>query len=201
MHVFMGCVSDWNIKTCALLGHHMGLWWRGPSCRERARRDTYSPLFITACQHDQRLDILLPDHPPEIFDCGRQGTLSCYKLLPGAVTLPNTTRTSPSCVNTNIRPLWFHGKFCVFQHFFKHWMVQKKVEHDKKKNKQSLWCSQTLKHEWLSTRRACWVLSTHRHVVSIDVVVIWTAMDNREFHPRRVIWEVRQGGQYDLKCQ
>ena len=30
-------------------------------------------------------------------------------------------------------------------------------------------------------------VSTHRHVVSIDVVVIGIPMDNREFHPRRVI--------------
>lgn len=30
-------------------------------------------------------------------------------------------------------------------------------------------------------------VSTHRHVVSIDVVIIGTPMDNREFHPRRVI--------------
>lgn len=37
-------------------------------------------------------------------------------------------------------------------------------------------------------------VSTHRNVVSIDVVVIWTAMDNREFHPRGVIWKAKQEG-------
>lgn len=52
---------------------------------------THSSLFIAACQHDQSLHILLPDHSPEIFDRGRQRTLSCNKLLPGVVTLPNDT--------------------------------------------------------------------------------------------------------------
>ena len=30
-------------------------------------------------------------------------------------------------------------------------------------------------------------VSTHRHVVSIDVVIEWTSMDDREFHPRKVV--------------
>lgn len=38
-------------------------------------------------------------------------------------------------------------------------------------------------------------VSTHRHVVSIDVVIIGTPMDNREFHPRRVIQEARKEGE------
>lgn len=30
-------------------------------------------------------------------------------------------------------------------------------------------------------------VSTHRHVVSIDVVIFCISMDYREFHPRRVV--------------
>lgn len=55
----------------------------------------HSSLFIAACQHDQSLHVLLPDHSPEIFDRGGQRTLSCNELLPGVVTLPyKTTQTS-----------------------------------------------------------------------------------------------------------
>lgn len=52
----------------------------------------HSSLLIAACQHDQSLHILLPDHSPEIFDSSRQRTLSCNELLPGVVTLPSKTK-------------------------------------------------------------------------------------------------------------
>lgn len=56
----------------------------------------HSSLFVAACQHDQSLHVLLPDHSPEIFDRGGQRTLSCDELLPGVVTLPCKT-TQRSC--------------------------------------------------------------------------------------------------------
>lgn len=74
---------------------------------------THSPLFIAACQHDQSLYILLPDHPPEIFDCGRQRTLSCNKLLLGVVTLPNTT-TSPTTQTQASSQFSFSGGSSAF---------------------------------------------------------------------------------------
>lgn len=73
---------------------------------------THSSLFITACQHDQSLYILLPDHPPEIFDCDGQRTLSCNKLLPGVVTLPNKTTAQP---HKHKHPHSFLGDSQVFQ--------------------------------------------------------------------------------------
>lgn len=72
-------------------------------CQSTQRRThaaaTYSSLFITACQHDQSLYVLLPDHPPELVDCGGQRTLGGDVLLPGVVTLANKTarHRHPSC--------------------------------------------------------------------------------------------------------
>ena len=44
-------------------------------------------LLITACQHDQCLDVLLPDHPPELVDGAGQRTLGSNVLLLGVETL------------------------------------------------------------------------------------------------------------------
>lgn len=41
-------------------------------------------------------------------------------------------------------------------------------------------------------RAALKTVSTHRHIVSIYVVIIWISMDNREFHSRRVIYEEKK---------
>lgn len=55
----------------------------------------HSSLLVAACQHDQSLHVLLPDHSPEIFERGGQRTLSCNELFLGVVTLPcKTTQTS-----------------------------------------------------------------------------------------------------------
>lgn len=70
---------------------------------------THTSLFITACQHDQGLYILLPYHPPELADCGGQRTLSCNKFLPGVETLPNKTSAQPE--NTNTHPVQVSLRF------------------------------------------------------------------------------------------
>lgn len=69
---------------------------------------THSSLFVTTCQHDQGLHVLLPYHPPELAECDWQRTLSCNILLPGVVTLPNQTITTeqkqpPRSVSSEIR--------------------------------------------------------------------------------------------------
>lgn len=68
------------------------MWCRSPL-------STHSSLLITACQHNKGLHVLLPDHPPEIFDCGGQRTLSCNKLLPGVVTLTDQKQQPPHGIN------------------------------------------------------------------------------------------------------
>ena len=37
--------------------------------------------FLDACQHYDQLNLLLPNHPPEIFDCLRQGSLGSNEQL------------------------------------------------------------------------------------------------------------------------
>lgn len=49
-------------------------------------------------------------------------------------------------------------------------------------NKQQLFSSEACFTEAMRQ-----IVSTHRHVVSIDVVFMWASMNNREFHPRKVI--------------
>ena len=55
--------------------------------RACARVCTDPSLLVTARQHDQRLDVLLPDHPPELVDGAGQWTLRSDVLLLGVVTL------------------------------------------------------------------------------------------------------------------
>lgn len=139
----------------------------------------HSSLLVAACQHDQSLYILLPDHSPEIFDRSGQRTLSCNELLPGVVTLPNkTTQTFFSPQESLTHPC---GR----------WHLNLLDETDvKQKNEPFLWYEAM--RQWL--RAGLRSVSTHRNVVSIDVVIIRTAMDNWEFHSRRVIWGDKEGG-------
>lgn len=139
----------------------------------------HSSLLVAACQHDQSLHILLPDHSPEIFDRRGQRTLSCNELLPGVVTLPNKT-AQPS----------FHPPQEGFRHQCWRWHLNLLNEADGKQQEKQLLYLVMMK-QWLRT--ALRSVSTHRNVVSIDVVIIWTAMDNWEFHSRRVIWGDKQG--------
>lgn len=109
LHRYASLISLINTRTIhfmylSTLTHQksLSLWkWTHTSLRGVVFRvHTYSSLFITACQHDKGLYILLPDHPPELADCGGQRTLSCNELFSGVVTLPNKTLTQPQ--NTNI---------------------------------------------------------------------------------------------------
>lgn len=137
----------------------------------------HSSLFVAACQHDQSLHILLPDHSPEIFDCGGQRTLSCNELLPGVVTLPyKTTQT--------VFPGESHALMWKTTLNFSEWARWEATE-------QAPVIIST--GDEGVTEQALGSVSTHRHVVSIDVVIIWTAVDNWEFHSRRIIWGDKEG--------